>query len=137
MQTTVEEPAAIYVDSRCGDDRADGATPATAIASLKQLESFTLKPGTRVLFRAGGVWYGSYHPVGSGLPQQPIIITRYGAGPDPILCGTTESSTVSHSISNSVPGTGFPPSTRDITAFSTRPLPTIFVIVCERYSGMP
>ena len=54
MQTTVEEPTAIYVDASCGDDRADGATPATAIASLERLESFTLKPGTRVLFRAGG-----------------------------------------------------------------------------------
>ncbi len=94
MQTTAAEPAAIYVDASCGDDRADGATPATAIASLERLESFTLKPGTRVLFRAGGIWYGSYHPVGGGLPQQPVSITRYGAGPDPILCGTTESSTV-------------------------------------------
>ena len=51
MQTTVEEPAAIYVDSRCGDDRADGATPATAIASLKQLESFTSRRATVYLHR--------------------------------------------------------------------------------------
>ena len=94
MQMTVAEPAAIYVDPSCGDDRADGTTPATAIASLERLESFVLGPGTRVLFRAGGIWYGSYHPVGGGLPQQPVIITRYGVGPDPILCGTTESSTV-------------------------------------------
>lgn len=77
-----------YVDSREGDDARSGTTPAGAWRSLESVNRTTFAPGDRVLLRAGSVWEGvALHPLGSGTPEAPIVLARYGEGARPALHG--------------------------------------------------
>ena len=80
-----------HVDSVAGDDAADGASPATAWRTLARVNKATLAPGDRVLFKRGGLWRGTLHPV-SGEPGKPVVYSWYGAGPKPILQNSADRS---------------------------------------------
>ena len=80
-----------HVDSVAGDDAADGASPATAWRTLARVNKATLAPGDRVLFKRGGLWRGTLHPV-SGEPGKPVVYSWYGAGPKPILQNSSDRS---------------------------------------------
>ncbi len=81
-------PAADYhVDSERGDDRADGSAPESAWRSLEKVRSIELKPGDRLLFKAGARWQGVLQPRGSGTAEAPVRIGRYGEGPAPRIDG--------------------------------------------------
>mgnify|MGYP001615009271 CR=1 FL=1 len=82
-------PAAIYhLDSRAGDDARDGRTPETAWRSPGRVNATTFGPGDRILLRAGSVWEGGQlRPLGSGTPDAPIRLDRYGEGAAPALHG--------------------------------------------------
>ncbi len=82
-------PAATYhVDSTEGDDVRDGTAPDRAWRTLARVNATTFGPGDRILLRAGCTWEGaSLHPLGSGGPDAPIRIGRYGDGPRPLLAG--------------------------------------------------
>jgi hypothetical protein len=80
--------ATYHVDSAHGDDTRDGRSPSTAWCSIQRVNAMTFAPGDRVLFHAGGRWEGvSLHPLGSGTPEAPIVLGRYGDGPAPALHG--------------------------------------------------
>lgn len=77
-----------FVDRASGDDHRDGRSPSAAWRSLERVNATTFGPSDRVLLRAGGVWEGAaLHPKGSGTPEQPIVVGRYGEGPKPRLAG--------------------------------------------------
>ncbi len=82
-------PAATYhVDSRNGDDARDGRTPESAWRSPAKANATTFAAGDRILLRAGSVWEGvQLHPLGSGTPEAPIVLDRFGEGPAPALHG--------------------------------------------------
>ncbi|KQM63287.1 hypothetical protein ASE75_12500 [Sphingomonas sp. Leaf17] len=73
----------LHVDSRRGDDRRDGATPATALRTLRALGSRPLAPGTVVLLRAGSRWTEPLRVTRSGTAQHPIVYRPYGRGARP------------------------------------------------------
>lgn len=75
-----------YVDPN-GNDASDGKSPATAWKTLSKVSSTTFSSGDSVLFLAGGTWNGQLSPQGSGTFGAPIIISRYGAGADPVING--------------------------------------------------
>ncbi len=80
--------ATYHVDSHDGDDRHDGHTPAQAWRSLEKVNASTFAPGDRLLLHAGSKWEGvALHPLGSGRPDAPIVLGRYGEGPRPALHG--------------------------------------------------
>jgi len=76
-----------YVDSAGGDDGNSGTTESSAWQSLNAVNSKTFAPGDRILFKAGGMWTGQLHPLGSGESGSPIVIDMYGTGSRPLLNG--------------------------------------------------
>lgn len=77
-----------YVDSMDGNDANDGKTPQTAWRTLSRVNHMELKPGTRILFKAGSIFNGYLAPVGNGEAGRKIVFDRYGSGPAPIINGT-------------------------------------------------
>ncbi len=80
-----------YVHGQQGDDSRDGTTPETAWRTLDRVNQQVFAPGDKLLFRAGTVFRGQLRPAGSGSEggeaPQPILIDRYGDGPNPRLDG--------------------------------------------------
>ena len=76
-----------YVDSMDGNDANDGKTPQTAWRTLSRVNHMELKPGTRILFKAGSIFNGYLAPVGNGEAGRKIVFDRYGSGPAPIING--------------------------------------------------
>ena len=79
--------AATYHVDPAGDDAATGTTPDAAWRSLEKINATLLKPGDKVLFKAGGRWSGQLKPTGSGDDKAMISIGRYGDGPLPRIDG--------------------------------------------------
>jgi hypothetical protein len=80
--------AAVYhLDATRGDDTATGRSPEHAWRSLAKANATVLKPGDRLLFKAGERWVGQLKPQGAGDPTALIQIGRYGEGPLPRLDG--------------------------------------------------
>lgn len=80
-------PEKYYIDSQSGDDANRGTSPSSPWKSLIRVNQQVFKPGDRILFKAGGVWTGELHPLGSGTPKRPIRIGRYGEGERPLIQG--------------------------------------------------
>ena len=58
-----------------------------ATRNLDEVNAIELRPGDRLLFRAGCRWTGTLAPRGSGSDAAPIRMGRYGEGPPPIVDG--------------------------------------------------
>ncbi len=76
-----------YLDSDGGNDQNRGTTAHAAWKSLSRIGRVKLQPGDRILLKAGCSFVGFLHPEGSGAEERPIIIDRYGDGPNPIVAG--------------------------------------------------
>lgn len=80
-----------HVDAAAGDDRASGLAPDRAWRSLDKANAHLLRPGDRLLFKAGGRWSGQLKPRGSGARIDGKVlrveIGRYGDGPAPRIDG--------------------------------------------------
>ncbi len=76
-----------FVDSAGGRDENAGTSESTPWRSLDKVNSRIWERGDVILFKAGSRWIGRLSPQGSGSPQHPIRIDRYGAGPKPVLEG--------------------------------------------------
>lgn len=76
-----------YVDATGGDDANDGTSDETAWQTLDKVGAATFGPGGAILFKAGEEWDGRLLPQGSGAEGAPILIDRYGDGPNPALHG--------------------------------------------------
>ena len=73
-----------YVSSSTGDDSNDGLTPKRGFKTLAKASQLRLFPGDSLLLRAGDIWLKeSLFPVGSGRPENPIVISSYGKGARP------------------------------------------------------
>jgi hypothetical protein len=80
--------ASYYVDPLAGNDGGDGTAPDHAWRSFAPVNGRSFAPGDRLLLRAGARWEGqSLQPKGSGSPELPIVVDRFGDGPDPVLAG--------------------------------------------------
>lgn len=84
-----------YVDP-AGNDANNGTSTATPWQTLGKVNATTFAPGDQILLKAGGIWSGQLHPLGSGTNTNPIIINRYGTGNKPCINGpgTNESAGV-------------------------------------------
>ncbi|MDG0792986.1 hypothetical protein OMP38_20520 [Cohnella ginsengisoli] len=72
--------ATYYVDSVGGSDSNNGLSDGSAWQSLAKVNATTFQPGDKILFKAGSVWSGQLHPLGSGTSGAPIVIDKYGSG---------------------------------------------------------
>ncbi|MFD1440071.1 Ig-like domain-containing protein [Lacticaseibacillus hegangensis] len=72
-----------YVDSKNGDDTADGTSPKTAWKTLSRVNQQTFKAGDHILLNADSTWNNEYlWPKGDGTEQAPIAIDLYQVGTD-------------------------------------------------------
>lgn len=67
-----------YVDSISGNDANSGKSPSQAWCTLAKASSQTYESGDRLLFKAGGVYGGSFTAKGSGTAENPITVSSYG-----------------------------------------------------------
>jgi hypothetical protein len=72
-----------YVDSRSGEDKWEGTSPATAWRTFTNLSRRSFQPGDSILFRKGACFTGGFVFSSSGSPQSPIVFSSYGNGPKP------------------------------------------------------
>ena len=75
-----------YYLSNSGDDNNEG-TLASPWATLDKISSTSLLPGDKVYFNRGDRFDGHFVVNGSGEENNPIIITSYGNGAQPIISG--------------------------------------------------
>lgn len=77
----VSPGATTYYVSEHGDDGADGLTPETAWRSIEKINVSMFAPGDSILLHGGDSWEGTIlAPRGSGTPEAPITLGRYGDG---------------------------------------------------------
>jgi len=74
-----------YLDP-AGDDSNPGISPKLPWRSVARLNAARLKPGSRVLFKRGGLWRERLI-VQSGAAGAPLLYAAYGNGPKPIISG--------------------------------------------------
>lgn len=93
--------AADYYISPTGNDMEDGRTPETAWQTIQKVNRSDILPGDRILFQCGGTWripaYAARQEAvlnlrHSGEKDAPIIISSYGKGPKPVICGSVSAS---------------------------------------------
>ena len=118
-----------YVDSRQGNDTADGRSVAHAWRTLARINAGTFAPDDRILLRAGGHWAGFLAPGGSGTPSRPITLTRYGQGAKPQIDG--QGLTLATLALNNVEC--WEVSGLDIANKGTRPQPKLAGVVVDAY----
>ena len=82
-----------YVDSLNGSDDNDGLTPEKAYQTLERINGITLSAQTKVLLKAGSVFFGTLAPVRED-SEGFIEFNRYGEGPNPIINGNGNFSAV-------------------------------------------
>jgi hypothetical protein len=68
--------------------------PENQIRSIVQVNDLILAPGDRILFKSGVKFEGMLQIQSSGSPGQPIVISRYGEGPYPVLDGSGKESAI-------------------------------------------
>lgn len=76
-----------YVNSKKGNDKNSGTSSRKPWASVYHVNQQTFKPGDKILFKSGTAYSGVLEPKGSGEPNKPIIIDRYGDGNKPQIHG--------------------------------------------------
>jgi len=78
-----------HLDAEHGNDARDGLSPATAWRTLERASAATLKPGDRVLLRAGQTFPGTLRldAEDAGTPQKPVTIGSFGQGRATIQAG--------------------------------------------------
>jgi hypothetical protein len=74
---------AFHVDSRAGNDAADGRSPETAWRSLSKLQTIKLLPDDHIRFKRGSQFSGMLTLTDSGTADAYIVVTDYGDPADP------------------------------------------------------
>lgn len=80
-----------YYVKNSGNDLNSGTSDAAAWATIDKVNSMlaVLKPGDRVLFNRGNIFYGTIRITKSGVSGSPITFGAYGTGDKPIITGFT------------------------------------------------
>jgi len=88
--TTIASAADYYISSS-GNDANNGFSSSTPWKTIAKVNSSfsTIKAGDRVLFNRGDTFYGTLNISRSGIASNPITISAYGTGADPIISGFT------------------------------------------------
>jgi hypothetical protein len=70
-----------YVSSSTGNDVNDGLSQGTAFATITKVNTLSLQPGDRVLFKCGETWHAEQLVIHwSGIPSSPIEFSSYPTG---------------------------------------------------------
>ncbi|HEX4748755.1 MAG TPA: RICIN domain-containing protein [Bryobacteraceae bacterium] len=92
-QTRLYPPgSSTYYVSPSGSDSNSGTSAGQPWQTIARVNQQLFNPGDNILFQSGGTFAGALQPQGSGVPGSPIIISKYGSGPNPIIDGTGQES---------------------------------------------
>lgn len=78
-----------YYISNAGNDSNSGLSETTPWQTISKVNFFTFLPGDQILFKRGDSFYGSLTISNSGSPGNPITISAYGTGENPVITGFT------------------------------------------------
>jgi uncharacterized repeat protein (TIGR02059 family) len=80
-----------YYIKNSGNDLNSGTSDEAAWATIDKVNSIfsVLKPGDRILFKRGNIFYGTIKITKSGASGSPITFGAYGTGDKPIITGFT------------------------------------------------
>jgi hypothetical protein len=81
-ERTAAAARTFYV-SASGSDAKNGRSRRTAWRTLARVSAARLRPGDRVLFRAGNRWSGQLRIDASGVEGRPIVFASFGRGAEP------------------------------------------------------
>ncbi len=95
--TTTTVGTRYYVDSVMGSDSNAGTSPQAPWKTLAKANSVVLSPGLSLLLARGSSFTGSLRPSGSGASDNPAVLGAYGAGPAPVVRGSSTCVAVSGS----------------------------------------
>lgn len=76
-----------YYVSNAGSDSNTGVSPSTPFKTIQKINNLPLKAGDMVHFKTGDTFYGSIVPPILSSTDNPIILTSYGDGVNPIISG--------------------------------------------------
>ena len=79
--------ATYFVSSSSGDDDNSGTSADAPLQSIEALNGMAFAPGDSILFHAGESWHGMFWLHGSGIPEFPIVVGKYGEGSRPVIDG--------------------------------------------------
>lgn len=77
-----------YYVSPNGNDANAGTSASAAWQTLDHVNAQTFAPGDRILFESEGIFRGTLHIRQSGTPGNPITISLYGNGTQPVISGS-------------------------------------------------
>ena len=97
---TSEIPSATYYVANNGDDDDTGTSPSSPWQTVARVNTASLEPGDRVLFRRGDEWYEALTITTSGEAGKPILFGAYGTGPRPRILGSIRLTEWSHVSGN-------------------------------------
>jgi parallel beta-helix repeat protein len=87
--------ATYYVDNLYGNDSNNGLSSSAAWKSLTKVNAKTFSPGDYILFKRGGIWYGTLSVRNNGTSSSRIVYGAYGSGNNPRIDGSnTRSNTI-------------------------------------------
>ncbi|MBN1598701.1 MAG: right-handed parallel beta-helix repeat-containing protein, partial [Bacteroidales bacterium] len=88
---TASVNATDYYISSSGNDTNNGLSALTPWKTIEKVNSVfsATKPGDRILFRSGDLFYGTIKITRSGLPGLSITLGSYGTGGKPLITGFT------------------------------------------------
>lgn len=80
--------ATYYISSSSGSNGNSGLAPDAAWADFAPVNALTLQPGDQVLLRRGDAWPAARLDLtGKGTPEQPILLSAWGSGANPLITG--------------------------------------------------
>ncbi|WP_336205155.1 hypothetical protein [Nonomuraea sp. LPB2021202275-12-8] len=87
LEAAAQAGTTYYVDSKAGDDAAEGTSATKPWKSLDAVNAADIKPGDAVSFKRGSSFTGSLTLSASGTAAKPIVIQAYGKGPHAKISG--------------------------------------------------
>lgn len=77
-----------YYFSAGGNDSNAGTSAASPFQTIDKANALHLYSGDRLLFNRGDIFRGELEIIYSGTVAQPITVTSYGTGPNPVISGS-------------------------------------------------
>ena len=74
-----------YINSTIGNDDNNGTSANSPWKSLSKLEGMNFQPGDSILFARGSEFKGGFILKSSGTKEEPIVLSSYGRGPNPVF----------------------------------------------------
>jgi parallel beta-helix repeat protein len=88
LSFSIQANATDYYIAANGSDNNNGTSSATPFKTINKLNTLTLKAGDKILFNRNDVFRGQLTVKQSGTALQPILISDYGTGLLPVICGS-------------------------------------------------